>query len=1296
MEMLVMLRKYRFIKKENPIMLLAVVMVLNWVVLIWLGWHLYSSNQMNKTTLVQNSKIEKLRGMIVHFDEVLTMSARMAAATGDSKWELRYRLYEPQLDAAINEALSITTDVPKTEAVTQTDAANAKLVEMENRAFDLIRQGRMDEAKAVLFSDEYESEKKIYAEGMSTFSSGLSDFIDDKLKIEKRQAVLEISAIILLILLLFIGWLIMFRTIRSWAAAMKDSNIHLAAKADESVRELRTSEEKYQSICNSAQDAIVMMDPCGNVSFWNRAAKQIFGWTEEEIIGKNLHEILTPSKYREVQLEAFKKFQQTGEGAAIGKTLELSAIKNDFTEFPIEISISSVKLKEEWHAIGIIRDISARKEIENELKDRKEFTDAILNSVLTGIVIIEESTHTIIEINKIAQELVGLSREKIIGRECHNFICPEERGQCPITDLHEEIYCSEKKLMRHDGQLIDILKTAITLTQGGKRYILSSFIDITEQKKNEAIIKDSELKFRTLYDSTSDAVMLFDDKSFIDCNQATLEMFKLSSVEEFCHKHPADLSPLLQPCGADSLTLANERINTAIEKGRLHFEWLHKRSDDTLFPAEILTSVMELKGKKILQAVIRDITERKHSEHKLIEAKETAEKANQSKSEFLANMSHEIRTPMNGIIGMSDLMLDTELTSKQKDYVETITYSAASLLNILNDILDYSKIEAGKLELENVVLDLRKIVEQVCQLFSSKVKENCLDLIVRYPPDAPNSFIGDPGRIRQILSNLLGNAVKFTERGHVMIDVVFESISQDSANLCIKVIDTGIGITKDQQKTVFEKFTQADSSTTRKFGGTGLGLAICKQLTELMHGTLSIKSDEDSGSVFSLHLTLPRNQQTDEMVRSKENFSGIRALIVDDNDINRQILMEYLNKWDIPSIEARSGKEALELLNIAQQNNRSYQVALLDYHMPGMDGQELAEKIKHDPRISDTILILLSSSAIRGDSDRLKMAGFSACLRKPIRSAELLETLIRCWSVQKTSESRGKTPSLEFQEKRQAKKSSDKFDLHVLLVEDNRTNQMVAQNYLESFGCMIDLAVNGQEAVEKHSQNQYDIILMDCSMPVMDGYDATREIRSREDEGNHVPIIAMTAHAMEGDREKCMEAGMDDYLSKPVHKQNLNTILSKCASMKSEKQNQTASETDSIRSTDSIDKNEPTNSAEEVHAVFDCDRLLNDIDNDIELINEIVNAFLEDTPPIIDRLNVSLESNDIDQVQKAAHQLKGSAANLGGMELSHWGSRIEQEAKLNNLEQCQSLFQPLCHAFEKLQNQLDKKEWEKR
>ncbi|MGH9720563.1 MAG: response regulator, partial [Bryobacteraceae bacterium] len=507
--------------------------------------------------------------------------------------------------------------------------------------------------------------------------------------------------------------------------------------------------------------------------------------------------------------------------------------------------------------------------------------------------------------------------------------------------------------------------------------------------------------------------------------------------------------------------------------------------------------------------------------------------ATQAKSEFLAAMSHEVRTPMNGLIGRSQLLLESKLGGEQREYAEMIRNCGESLLTILNDILDFSKIEAGKMTVEAIPFDLQAMLEETAALLYARADEKGVDLVLDYPPGAPRRFVGDPVRIRQIALNLAGNAIKFTKKGHVRV-----AVRVDGANLTLQVEDTGMGIPDSKQRLLFQKFSQMDDSTARKFGGSGLGLAISRSLAELMGGALTLESSSMAGSTFRLEMKLPVDPA--EEAPEGPSLDWCRLLIADASPLRREIAAAFLVHRGARVEFASSGQEALHRIRAAWDDGDPYQAAVVDSGLAGMGAETLARHMQATPAMVETKLILLASISQRKDAARFEDAGFSVCLTKPIRPRNLIQAL---FSVRPSCDDSPTGAAVSLCALAEASADPARPRLKVLVAEDNPINQRVAMRILEKLGCQVDIAVNGKAAVDKSAERRYDMIFMDCQMPVMDGYEAAAAIRAREPHGLRTPIVAITANALRRDRDRCLSAGMDDYVAKPFHSAELLAAL---------------------------------------------------------------------------------------------------------------------------------------------------------
>ncbi len=642
----------------------------------------------------------------------------------------------------------------------------------------------------------------------------------------------------------------------------------------------------------------------------------------------------------------------------------------------------------------------------------------------------------------------------------------------------------------------------------------------------------------------------------------------------------------------------------------------------------------------------------------ILSAQKKAEAAGRAKSEFLAIMSHEIRTPLNGVLGMNELLLHTKLDSSQRRFAETAMSSGTTLLGIIDSILDFSKIESGQLALEKISFNLRDLIEELGVAFAERAHKKGLELIVSIPVTTPTALIGDPHRLRQIITNLLGNAIKFTRMGEVVLHIEAANIGPDEVFLRVEIRDTGMGIPADRQKDIFEAFQQVDGSVTRRFGGTGLGLSICKQLVEMMGGHINVESPPGQGATFWFIVPLGKQTQSMQANNVSRSLPHMRILIVDDNATNREILEHQLAAWDVITHAAADGPHALAMLRRWAHDGRPCDLAILDMHMPEMDGLALAHAIKADPAIKDTRLVMLSSALDAGSADERKEAGIACQVSKPVREAQLYECLAAAIS--------GRDSPCQRQDADITAPSIAQLSGRVLLVEDNPVNQELALAMMNMMGCTVDIAFNGPQALEACDQSRFDVILMDCQMPGMDGFEATAIIRRHEAEKNlpRTPIVAITANALQGDRNSCLAAGMDDYLSKPFSFNQLREMLTRWI--------QGHSTTTTAHVQPATGSKGSRNTTPHDVSILDTTRLdairaLQRSDTP-SIVRKVVGSYLDNSAELIEELAERITLHDIDSVVRLAHSLKSTSANVGAGELMTLCQALEAQARSNSLD----------------------------
>jgi len=1163
----------------------------------------------------------------------------------------------------------------------------------------------------------------------------------------------------------------------------------------------RAEEEKFrlanhvQLLMDSTGEGIYGIDLQGKCTFINRAALEMIGYHAEEALGKNMHDLIhhsfpDGSSYPVEECFIFRPFRDAMSCRVDNEVMW----RRDGTSFPSEYSSFPIITDGVTHgAVVTFTDITGRKQSEQSLRESESRYRLLFETNPQPMWVYDIETLSFLAVNEAAIHHYGYSRDEFLSMTIRDIRPPEDVPALirAISDLNSEseLTASSWRHCRRDGSIIDVEITAHTLNFAGRRAELVLSTDITERKRAEQALRESESRYKTLFDGATDSIMILETErgkagNIVAANQAAAKTTGYTS-EELLKLNIADLRTPLQA------SLVEDDFERVANGERLTFEILRRRKDGTTFPIEINTSVLSIEGKRyildfardltqrkkmekevtmlaqavrsIQEAVVitnpegqiifvnnaavgvfgyepdeaigkhvtmlhatgnspefvedvissakaslwegemlnrrkdgtefpihlsasdiqdengqciaiigvsQDITERKRSMEELQNAKEEAEAASRAKSEFLANMSHEIRTPMNGIVGMTELALDTDLTAEQREYLKLVKLSADSLLRVINDILDFSKIEAGKLELELAEFSLQDTVDTVMKAMGVRADQKGLELAYYMRPGVPELIVGDEGRLRQILVNLVGNAIKFTDTGEVVmrVDVDARDDAQVVLHFCVR--DTGIGVPIEKQALIFDSFTQADGSTTRKYGGTGLGLAISAQLVRAMNGEIWIESpalvgppDEEineanPGSMF--HFTACFGvAQTSAALRTLLDLRTVIALpvlVVDDNATNRRILEVQLNNWNMKPVTAASASEAVNAMREAHDARQPFELVLMDLHMPEVDGVELTAIIRQMPEAAG-VKIIMMSSAVR-ENYSIQDFGVDAYLLKPVKASDLLG-VIRSVLVGKTAATQGGSKPL--------RSITSTHPARVLVAEDSPVNQELIKRLLAKWGHSAVIACNGKQALSFLEADNFDVVLMDVQMPEMNGFEATALIRERElATGGHTPIIALTAHALKGDRERCTAAGMDDYLSKPIEAQALLEVIDRV----------TTSEV-------SVNRNDQPRKP-----AFEANRLLANFEGDFDLIRGLADVFVEASIGQLNQIGEAIESGDFQTVELVAHSLKGAIANFRAPAAVEAAASLESIGRGGDLSNAEASFEVLKREVESLNKDL--------
>jgi two-component system, sensor histidine kinase and response regulator len=1034
------------------------------------------------------------------------------------------------------------------------------------------------------------------------------------------------------------------------------------------------SKDNYKLIFENSAMAITVANRNEQLILWNKLAEKLLGMNRDQLHLKPVRDLYPEGEWLRIRSENIRQKGinhhietklMTGKGGTVDVNLSISVLRGD------DGKVSG--------SIGIIQDISERKkatraleetiallkQTEKSLKESEAFNSSLLKESPNPVFVVNPDG-SIKYVNPAMENLTGFASAEVIGQKPPHPWWPVEMDEqyesADIESRKKELYHLERRYRKKNGEAFWVTATVKAVKEQEEiKFFLVNWVDTTERKCVEEALNISETKYRTLVENAPLGITITTtDGRFLSSNKAMLEIYGYQSEEEL----------MIEP--VSSMYFNKEDRNLLLEKlGKdgivKDFEIRMKRKDGDLIWCSICSiSQVSESGEKILISVVEDITRRREMEKDLKEAKEEAEVATRAKSDFLAHMSHEIRTPMNAIVGLSHLALKTDLTLKQRDYLGKIQSSADSLMGIINDILDLSKVEAGKIEIENANFRLDQLLVNLANIFSSKVSENGPTLQFITDPEVPLALKGDSLRLGQILTNLISNALKFTPSGEVVVSTGIKSRDSEKALLKFSVTDSGIGMTPEQLSRLFQPFSQADSSTTRKYGGTGLGLIISQQLTRLMGGDISVESFPGKGSTFTFTAVIgvqPQDRQ-DKAKIVPPALQGLHVLVADDDVGSRQIIQEMLTDMTFETETVDSGQAVLKKL---QGEARPYDLVILDWRMPDMDGFETARRIRGNLNLAKPPKIFIVTAYGREEvAQQAKLLGLDAFLVKPVSYSMLLDNIIETFC------------RFQYQNSANPFCNDEEGELkgkRVLLVEDNEINQQVARELLEGFGLTVEIACNGKIATEMVSLDavRFDAVLMDLQMPEMDGYEATGIIRTILDK-RRLPIIAMTAHALQTDIQRCLDNGMNDYVAKPVDPEKLKIVLLRWIKTKADISRP------GVESPLPIPGKFESGSIAGINLPVALKRLM----GNRKLLEKLLYEFAADNKDVIEKIHGAMDKDDLKSAQALVHSLKGVAGNLSADEVYTLSQELETSIKGGDRARMQAALQKLEAAIKPL------------